>query len=158
MKEYSGNFRVMAGNEMTHSMIGARYFEDGRPSEGIIFDLNTVSQLKIYNSNQVVLLPKDWQSWSQQNLPPTGLLCVHTEDYPLGEADNVLAEAERLRGKVLAEMRGGGSEVVEEVAPDATPSTAPLPTEQPAQSFHPFDKNKDGVVDKQEMKQGRKGK
>jgi hypothetical protein len=123
---HSGNFRIMDASGITQSMLGSHYTEDGAPLVGVVFAVNTVDKLETYVTNQCVLLPSNWQSWSMQNLPPTGLLCVHTEDYGLGEADNVLAEAERLRGKVLAEMRGGGGVTVE-VPPDSTPNTAPLP-------------------------------
>jgi hypothetical protein len=151
MSNYSGNFRIMDAGGMTQSCIGARYNEDGTPISGVVFGVNTVSKLETYHANQLVLLPSDWQSWSQSNLPPTGLLCVHTEDYPLGEADNVLAAADRLRRQVLDEMRGGGSvevEVPADPAPTVQQNTAPL--------IDPADKNQDGVVTKQERKQHRR--
>jgi hypothetical protein len=135
-KQYSGNFRVMDAGGMTQSCIGVRYEEDGRPISAVIFGVNTVSKMETYHANQLVLLPADWESWSMSNLPPTGLLCVHTEDYGLGEADNILAAAERLRGKVLSEMRGGTTveEEVEAPAPHTnTQSQTPPPIETKAE-------------------------
>jgi hypothetical protein len=152
MSNYSGNFRIMDAGGMTQSMTGVRYEEDGKPIVGVVQSVNTVSKLEIYVTNACVILSPDWESWSQSNLPPTGLLCVHTEDYGLGEADNVLADAERLRGKVLSEMRGGGSvevEVPTDPAPTVQQNTAPL--------IDSADKNQDGVVTPKERKQHLKG-
>lgn len=145
-KGYSGNFRVMDAGGMTQSMTGVRYTEDSKPISGVVQSVNTVSKLEVYHANQLVLLPADWESWSMQNLPPTGLLCVHTEDYELGEADNVLAAAERLRKKVLDEMRGGTpvETTVEEAHAIEAPEDEPV--------FDPRDTNRDGVVSKSERK------
>jgi hypothetical protein len=127
---YSGNFRIMDAGGMTQSMEGARYSEDGKPLVGVVSSVNTVSKLEVYVTNSCVLLPPDWENWSQSNLPPTGLLCVPTEDYGLGEADNVLAAAERLRGKVLSEMRGGTT--VETPVEEPSPNTNTQTTEAPS--------------------------
>jgi hypothetical protein len=153
MSNYSGNFRVMDAGGMTQSCVGQRYEEDGKPISGVVFSVNTVSKLEVYHSNALRLLPPDWQSWSMQNLPPTGLLCVHTEDYPLGEADNVLAAAERLRGKVLTEMRGGTTveQPVEEPAPNTNQQGS-------AGQFQEADLNKDGTVSPRERKQYDRGR
>lgn len=145
---FSGNFRVMDADGMTHSAIGARYFEDGRPDEVIIFNLDTVGNVKIYNSNAVVLLPDDWRKWSLTYLPPTGLLCVHTEKFGPGEADNVLAAAETLRGKVFGEMRdaanagseGDGSSGIDEGTPGEAPPSNNAPVVE--QTFDPADKER----------------
>lgn len=140
---YSGNLRVMGANGITHSAIGARYYEDGSVKDAIVFDLNTVSDLKVYNSNALVKLAIDFrEAWTLANagLIPTGLLYVHTEDYPLGEADNVLAEAERLRGKLLNQMRDAANSVdttgdSDGVEPTPTGARPPSNTEvgQPSQ-------------------------
>jgi hypothetical protein len=125
-EKHSGNFRIMDASGITQSMVGVRYNEDGSPISGVVFGVNTVSDLKIYHANQVVLLPSNYKEvWSPQSPPATGLLCVHTEDYPLGEADNVLADAERLRRKIFDEIRGGVPVEEVEQPPQHVPGTRP---------------------------------
>jgi hypothetical protein len=161
-KEYSGNFRIMDAGGMTQSMVGVRYNEDGSPISGVVFGVNAVSELKTYHTNAPVLLPANYKEvWSPQSPPAIGLLCVHTEDYPLGEADNVLADAERLRRKIIDEVRGGVPvEEVEEAQTGTAPGTNPnattganTGTTSPGHTHTVIgDEDGDGDVDKQDKK------
>lgn len=157
MEKYSGNFRVMDADGMTHSAIGARYFEDGRPSEVVIFNVSTVGKVTIRNSNAVALLAADFRTaWGLDNFRaiPTGLLCVHTEDYPLNEADNVLAEAERLRKSLFDQARPTTPTEGGDGADTGQPGTRPPSNNAPIAPTTPLegDEDGDGDVDKRDKK------